>query len=270
MRRGLLIGGLVLAALALAWGVLSLAKPAWFLRGVYPLSHVAAIRAAARKNDLDPALVAAVIYEESHFHDHVSSHQGAVGLMQVMPSTAQDIARSTGGDWLRRDRPDRGPRQHPLRLLLPAPAARPLSRLEDGGGRRLQRRRGQRRCVALDGGGQAYPAGHPVQRDARLRHARAGARRSSIAGPTARSWGRATAVDDCERTFALLPSTTDDRNLSARSRLRAHGRPAPGGRQPARTGVPAATATRRCSASRARARRSPWPTSSPGRASRRW
>ena len=97
MRRGLLIGGLVLAALAITWGVLSLSKPGWFLRGVYPLSHVAAIRTAAQKNHLDPALVAAVIYEESRFHDSVSSHQGAIGLMQVMPATAQDIARKTGG-----------------------------------------------------------------------------------------------------------------------------------------------------------------------------
>ena len=97
MRRRLLIGGAVLAALALAWGVLSLAKPAWFLRAVYPLSHTDAIRAAARKNRLDPALVAAVIYEESRFRDRVSSHQGAVGLMQVLPSTAEDIARTTGG-----------------------------------------------------------------------------------------------------------------------------------------------------------------------------
>jgi soluble lytic murein transglycosylase len=97
VRRGLLIGGLVLAALAIAWGVLSVSKPGWFLRSVYPLSHVAAVRAAAQKNHLDPALVAAVIYEESRFHDDVSSHQGAIGLMQVMPATAQDIARRTGG-----------------------------------------------------------------------------------------------------------------------------------------------------------------------------
>jgi soluble lytic murein transglycosylase len=97
VRRGLLIGGLVLVTLALVWGVLSLSKPAWFLRIVYPLSHADAIRAAARKNHLDPALVAAVIYQESRFRDDVSSHQGAVGLMQVLPSTAKDIARTTGG-----------------------------------------------------------------------------------------------------------------------------------------------------------------------------
>ena len=97
VRRPLLIGGLLLVVLAAAWGLLSVTKPAWFLRAVYPLSHTAALRAAAQKNALDPALVAAIIYQESRFRDGVSSHQGAVGLMQVLPSTARDIARKTGG-----------------------------------------------------------------------------------------------------------------------------------------------------------------------------
>ena len=97
MRRRLTIGGLVVVALAVVWGLLVTTKPAPFLRAVYPLSHADAILAAARKNRLDPALVAAVIYEESRFRDDVSSHQGAVGLMQVLPSTARDIARTTGG-----------------------------------------------------------------------------------------------------------------------------------------------------------------------------
>jgi soluble lytic murein transglycosylase len=97
VRRRLVIGGLVLVALAVVWGLLTLTKPAPFLRAVYPLSNVDAIRAAARKNHLDPALVAAVIYEESRFRGDVSSHKGAVGLMQVLPSTARDIARTTGG-----------------------------------------------------------------------------------------------------------------------------------------------------------------------------
>jgi soluble lytic murein transglycosylase len=93
----LVIGGLVLVALAVVWGLLWLTKPGPFLRAVYPLSHVDAIRAAARENRLDPALVAAIIYEESRFRDDVSSHQGAIGLMQVLPSTAEDIAHKTGG-----------------------------------------------------------------------------------------------------------------------------------------------------------------------------
>ena len=63
----------------------------------FPLQHVADIRTAAQRNRLDPALVAAVIYVESRFDQSVESRSGAVGLMQVMPATAEDIARTSGG-----------------------------------------------------------------------------------------------------------------------------------------------------------------------------
>jgi len=97
VRRLVLIAGLVLVALAAGWAIVQATKPVWYLRIAYPLAHADAIRGAAAKNRLDPALVAAVIYEESRFRDDVSSHQGAVGLMQVLPSTAREIARQTGG-----------------------------------------------------------------------------------------------------------------------------------------------------------------------------
>ncbi|HSA33813.1 MAG TPA: lytic transglycosylase domain-containing protein, partial [bacterium] len=51
--------------------------------------HTAAIREAAARRDLDPALVAAVIYTESGFETHVQSSSGAIGLMQIMPRTAE-------------------------------------------------------------------------------------------------------------------------------------------------------------------------------------
>jgi len=38
-----------------------------------------------------------VIYRESKFRDDVTSKAGAKGLMQILPSTAQFIARRTGG-----------------------------------------------------------------------------------------------------------------------------------------------------------------------------
>jgi peptidoglycan lytic transglycosylase len=41
-------------------------------------------------------LIAAVIYTESHFRDQ-TSHAGAKGLMQLMPETADYIARKSGG-----------------------------------------------------------------------------------------------------------------------------------------------------------------------------
>ena len=61
-----------------------------------PLRHDDIIRQQARDKDLDAALIAAVIYEESRFRDQ-TSHAGARGLMQITPATADFIAQRTGG-----------------------------------------------------------------------------------------------------------------------------------------------------------------------------
>jgi soluble lytic murein transglycosylase len=61
-----------------------------------PLRHEDIIRQQARDKDLDPALIAAVIYGESKFRDQ-TSNAGAKGLMQLLPGTAEFIARRTGG-----------------------------------------------------------------------------------------------------------------------------------------------------------------------------
>jgi soluble lytic murein transglycosylase len=61
-----------------------------------PLKHDDIIRQQAADKDLDPALIAAVIYEESRFRDQ-TSHAGARGLMQITPETADAIAKHSGG-----------------------------------------------------------------------------------------------------------------------------------------------------------------------------
>ena len=61
-----------------------------------PLRHDDIIRQQAAQKHLDPALIAAVIYEESRFHDQ-TSRAGARGLMQITPETADFIARRSGG-----------------------------------------------------------------------------------------------------------------------------------------------------------------------------
>jgi soluble lytic murein transglycosylase len=61
-----------------------------------PLRHDDIIRQQAADKGLDPALIAGVIYVESHFVDQ-TSHAGAKGLMQLMPQTADYIARKSGG-----------------------------------------------------------------------------------------------------------------------------------------------------------------------------
>ena len=63
---------------------------------VLPLRHEDIIRQQAADKGLDPALIAGVIYTESRFRDQ-TSHAGAKGLMQLMPSTADYIASKSGG-----------------------------------------------------------------------------------------------------------------------------------------------------------------------------
>ncbi|MBI5309755.1 MAG: lytic transglycosylase domain-containing protein [Actinobacteria bacterium] len=61
-----------------------------------PLRHDDIIRQQARDKDLDPTLIAAVIYQESRFRPR-ESEAGAQGLMQILPSTAKYIAHKSGG-----------------------------------------------------------------------------------------------------------------------------------------------------------------------------
>jgi soluble lytic murein transglycosylase len=61
-----------------------------------PLKHEDIIRQQAADKDVDAALIAAVIYEESKFRDQ-TSHAGARGLMQLTPQTADYIAAKSGG-----------------------------------------------------------------------------------------------------------------------------------------------------------------------------
>ena len=101
-RRGVALRVFVVVALvalivggAAVWVVES--EPDWYLRTRYPLEYEQLVRANARRHDLDPALVAAVIYAESRFDANARSSSGAVGLMQLLPATARFIARKTGG-----------------------------------------------------------------------------------------------------------------------------------------------------------------------------
>jgi soluble lytic murein transglycosylase len=95
-RRGLAI----LAAAGLALCAVLMIRPA-FHHAVkeisLPLRHEDIIRQQAHDKDLDPALIAGVIYAESHFIDGRTSSAGAQGLMQLTPATAHYIAQKSGG-----------------------------------------------------------------------------------------------------------------------------------------------------------------------------
>src|SRR5574340_1195882 len=66
----------------------------WLL--AYPQGFWPSITASAKKYGLDPYFVAAIIREESQFRPEAISPAGARGVMQVMPSTGEWIARNTG------------------------------------------------------------------------------------------------------------------------------------------------------------------------------
>jgi soluble lytic murein transglycosylase len=73
------------------------AEPAWWARIWYPLRYSTIVRGHARNYNLNPALLAAVIDEESKFRADAKSSAGAIGLMQLLPATAKGIAIHTGG-----------------------------------------------------------------------------------------------------------------------------------------------------------------------------
>jgi soluble lytic murein transglycosylase len=71
-----------------------LAPEVW--RILYPLAFGDLLRTTASEAGLDPALVAALVCQESTFDAGAISRAGARGLMQVIPPTGRQIARDLG------------------------------------------------------------------------------------------------------------------------------------------------------------------------------
>lgn len=58
---------------------------------IYPLKYESEITNAAAKYDVSPSLIASLINAESSFNKNKISKKGAIGLMQVLPSTANYV-----------------------------------------------------------------------------------------------------------------------------------------------------------------------------------
>ena len=85
------------AAAGGAFVYLQRAEPAWWARLWFPLRYASIVRGHAANYRLNPALLAAVIEQESKFDANARSSTGAIGLMQLQPTTAEGIAVRTGG-----------------------------------------------------------------------------------------------------------------------------------------------------------------------------
>jgi soluble lytic murein transglycosylase len=94
VRRSLLaVGGITLLVAAVVLALPTVREAVNDL--TLPLDDQSIIRQQAAENRLDPALIAAVIYAETKFNPRPSS-AGAQGLMQIMPQTAEFLARRSG------------------------------------------------------------------------------------------------------------------------------------------------------------------------------
>jgi soluble lytic murein transglycosylase len=70
--------------------------PAEVWRILFPLGFEETLKAKAVEEGLDPALMAALILQESTFDAQALSRAGARGLMQVIPATGVKLARDLG------------------------------------------------------------------------------------------------------------------------------------------------------------------------------
>ncbi|WP_305290631.1 lytic transglycosylase domain-containing protein [Paracoccus wurundjeri] len=85
------------------WHGLRLAKRAANLGVIYPAAHFPLTGLESADLKLPPELVLSIARQESEFNHTASSHVGAQGLMQLMPGTAEEMARKLGEPY-RRDR----------------------------------------------------------------------------------------------------------------------------------------------------------------------
>ncbi|MGH7230854.1 MAG: transglycosylase SLT domain-containing protein, partial [Nitrospiraceae bacterium] len=76
--------------------------PAGVWSAAYPTAYLSMIRTHAG-SAVDPFLAAAIIREESQYDTRALSRVGAIGLMQIMPATAQAVARRLGFPQVTRD-----------------------------------------------------------------------------------------------------------------------------------------------------------------------
>ncbi|MBD3243052.1 MAG: transglycosylase SLT domain-containing protein [Chitinivibrionales bacterium] len=87
------------AARPLAWRIPQehrAAMPLGVHAMLYPNAFSELIVQNASVNEVEPTLVSAVIRQESIFDPQIVSPVGAIGLMQIMPTTGEEIARDLG------------------------------------------------------------------------------------------------------------------------------------------------------------------------------
>ena len=93
-NKTLIIVGVILFLIFLIFVIF---KPQnWILKKLYKLDYGEYVYKYAEENDVDPYLIFAIIKAESNFSRNIESSSGAIGLMQLMESTAVEKANEIG------------------------------------------------------------------------------------------------------------------------------------------------------------------------------
>ena len=98
LAEALIERGRTIDGINLGWALLELAG-GWdrqILRVTYPFPYRELVQREAAEWGIDPMLMAAIIRQESAFKADIVSRAGAIGLMQVMPPTGAQLARTHG------------------------------------------------------------------------------------------------------------------------------------------------------------------------------
>ncbi len=90
--------GFAMEGISLAWEIQrrGVEWNRWLVRAIYPFPYRDLVRLEAEEWGLDPLHLAALIRQESAFLAGARSGAGAMGLMQVIPSTGRSLAQSVG------------------------------------------------------------------------------------------------------------------------------------------------------------------------------
>lgn len=88
---------ILLTLIILAILILTIFRPQnWILKKIYKQDYSEYVYKYSKENEIDPMLIFAIIKAESNFNRNIKSSSGAIGLMQLMESTAVERANKIG------------------------------------------------------------------------------------------------------------------------------------------------------------------------------
>jgi soluble lytic murein transglycosylase len=90
----LIIFTILLFIFVILFGILKIQN--YILKKIYKIEYSEYIYKYSEENNIDPLLITAIIKVESNFNRNIKSSSGALGLMQLMESTAVEQANEVG------------------------------------------------------------------------------------------------------------------------------------------------------------------------------